>query len=280
MKKLNFFMIVIGCSLLSSCAGISPNGDEEAVLIEKPWIWGHGGINTDPVKSGNEWVALSTECVKFKIVPMTYTEKFDNLMTADNTPVDFSVYIKLQVQAGKTPILYKGFGDKWYENSLAPTIRTLVRDKNSSYHMFELTSKREIIASIEKDLQDKIAGYMATLKGSNGEVLPVTLLQVTVGAITPPKDVLDETSKTAAQNQSKLTQEARANSELARKQAEVNKAIADKAYMEEMHMSIDQYIRIRELEIRKEKVELVKDNRNATLIFNDGSNVSATVPAK
>ena len=139
--------------------------------------------------------------------------------------------------------------------------------------MFELTSKREIVAGIEKDLQDKIISYIETLKGPNGEKLPVTLLQVSVGAITPPGDVLEETSKTAAQNQSKLTQEARANSESARKQAEINKAIADKAYMVEMNMTMEQYIEMRSLEIEKEKVELVKGNQNATIVLGQGTSI-------
>ena len=268
MKKTRLALLFVASSmLLYSCSGVSPSGDEESVLIKKPWIFGHGGVDMEPVRSGQEWVAITTDHVTFKVTPETYTEKFDNLMTADNTPVDFSVYVKLQIQTGKTPILYKGFGPKWYENSLAPTIRTFVRDKNSSYHMFELTSKREIVTSIEEDLFKKIENYMKSLKGTNGEPIPVTLHQVSIGAITPPKDVLEETSKTAAQNQNTLTQSARAASELSRKQAEINKALADKAYMEEMHMSVDQFLELRKIDVEKEKVELVRGNQNATVIL-------------
>jgi len=88
--------------------------------------------------------------------------------------------------------------------------------------------------------------------------------------------VLTETKLTAAQNQSILTQNARADAETARKQAEVNKAIADKAYKNEMGMTVSEYLNLRHLEIEKEKVELIKDNKNISIIFGNASPVYST----
>src|SRR6478752_72157 len=88
--------------LLSSCYRVAPNGDEESVLLMKPWIFGHGGVDETPVSSGAEWVASTTDYVTFKITPVTLAEKFDDMMTDDNTPVDFSAYLRLQVKKGQT----------------------------------------------------------------------------------------------------------------------------------------------------------------------------------
>jgi regulator of protease activity HflC (stomatin/prohibitin superfamily) len=107
--------------------------------------------------------------------------------------------------------------------------------------------------------------------------LPIEVMQVSIGAITPPEQVLTETKLTAAQNQSVLTQNARAIAELSRKQAEINKAIADMAYQDQMKMSIDQYLHLRQLEIEKEKVELIKDNKNVSIIFG-GNSLPVTYP--
>ena len=60
-------------------------------------------------------------------------------------------------------------------------------------------------------------------------------------------------------------------------QAEINKAVADMAYQNQMKMNISEYLHLRQLEIEKEKVELLKDNRNATIIF---GNVPPTYPIK
>jgi regulator of protease activity HflC (stomatin/prohibitin superfamily) len=109
--------------------------------------------------------------------------------------------------------------------------------------------------------------------------LPIRVIQVSIGSITPPKAVLDETKSTSAQNQSILTQKARAKAETARMDAEVQKAIADKAYQNQMNMTIDEYLRLRQLEIEKEKVELIKDNKNTTIIFG-GANNPVALPIK
>lgn len=247
-----------------ACSGVRPDGEEEAVLIKKPWFAGHGGVVKEPVASGLTWVALTTSAIKFKITPVTHTEEFSNMMTKDNTPIDFAAYLKLQVRKGESPYLYEKFGQAWYENSIAPTFRALVRDKASSYKMFDLASNREVLKEVELYLFNEIKNYCDKLK------LPVEVLQVTIGAVTPPQAVLNETRNTAAQNQSILTQTARANAETARKQAEINKAIADKAYQNEMKMSTAEYLQLRSLEIEKEKIEIVRDNKNATIIMGQG----------
>ena len=178
----------------------------------------------------------------------------------------FAVYLKLQIRKGMSPILYKNFGEKWYDNSLKPTFRTMVRDKACPYKMFDLASKREISSAVEVQLDSSIRAYIDKIG------LPVDVSRVSVGAITPPDQVLTETKNTAAQYQSILTQAARAKAEDSRKQAEINKAIADNAYRNQMGMTMEQYIHMRQLEINKEQVELVKDNKNATIFFNQGGN--------
>jgi regulator of protease activity HflC (stomatin/prohibitin superfamily) len=266
------FAILISIFIFSSCSSVSVEAGEEAVFVKKPWFFGSGGVDNDPLTQGREWCAFTTDGIKFQIIPITYTETFDDMMSDDNTPVDFSAYLKLRIISGQTPILADKFGEKWYENSVSPKFRALVRDRASSYKMFDLTSNREVLVIIEKQIFDEIALLCKTLG------LPVEVMSVTIGAVTPPDEVLEETRRTAAQNQSKLTQDARANAELARKQAEVNKAIADKAYQNQMSMSIQEYLQLRQLEIEKEKVELVREKNNVTIVMGQG--LQPTIPVK
>ena len=60
-------------------------------------------------------------------------------------------------------------------------------------------------------------------------------------------------------------------------EAEINKAIADKAYKNEMNMTTTEYLQLRHLEIEKEKVELIKNNPNISIIF---GNAQPTFPIK
>jgi regulator of protease activity HflC (stomatin/prohibitin superfamily) len=259
--------------LTTSCYRVQPDPGVESVLVYKPYIFGHGGVDDTPVSTGSTWCVVTTEHKEFPITPITITEDFTNMIPSDNTPVSFSVYLKCQIRKGETPILYKNFGANWYENNLQASFRTMVRDKASAFKMFELASKREISSQLEKDIFNDIAEYTKKIN------LPVTIMQVSIGAVTPPEQVLTETKNTAAQNQSILTQKARADAELSRKQAEINKAIADMAYQKEMKMTIAEYLHLRQLEIEKEKVELIKDNKDVTIIFG-GNSLPVTYPVK
>lgn len=271
-KFLKFsFLALLMLTCLTSCYRVSPDAGVESVLVSKPMFFGHGGVDPVPVNTGSTWVAMTTDHTEFVITPITITEDFKNMIPSDNTPVSFSAYLKVQAIQGQTPRLYSKFSEKWYEHSLQATFRTLVRDRASQFKMLELASKREISAKLEKDIFAEISAYAKKLN------IPVDILQVSIGAITPPQEVLTETKNTAAQNQSILTQASRANAETARKQAEINKADADKAYRTEMGMTTAEYLQLRHLEIEKEKVELIKDNKNISIIF---GNASPVLPIK
>lgn len=264
MKKVTIIFLL---AIMTSCYRVQPDAGQESVLVYKPFIFGHGGVDDMPISTGATWCVITTDHKEFPITPVTITEDFTNMIPSDNTPVSFSVYLKCQIQKGRTPELYKNFSADWYAHSLQASFRTMVRDKASAFKMFDLASKREISSQLERDIFKDISEYSKKLN------LPVDLLQVSIGAITPPEQVLTETKNTAAQNQSILTQSARANAELSRKQAEINKAIADNAYKNQMGMSVSEYLSLRHLEIEKEKVELIKDNKNISIIFGNANPV-------
>ena len=273
MKKLIMLisLIVMG-TMLTNCTSVSVKGGHESVLEAKPLIFGHGGVYDEPVSSGQEYAALTTDAIDFDITPITYTEDFSDFMTGDRTPIKLSAYFKIQIKKGQSPNLYKNFGVEWYKHSLQTYFRQSVRDKGTSFPMFDLTSNRIIISSIDSFLLSKSQSYVKSLN------MPVEVLQANIGNATPPQEVLEENKRTAAQNQSKLTQDARAIAELSRKQAEVNKAIADKAYKNEMGMTIEEYMKLRGLEIEKEKIEIVRDKQNVTIVM--GTGLQPTVPVK
>lgn len=260
-QLLKFSLAVVLLMAFSSCNRVTVGGDEEGVLIMKPWFFGHGGVDEDPVTSGSENCAPSTDEVVFKITPIAYGEKFENLISDDNVPLDFETHLTLQISKGTTPELYKKFGDAWYFNNVSPKFRSLVRDKISSYKMQDLISKREVLTGIDSSLNHQLTKYFREIG------LDVNIIQVTIGAATPPQEVLDETQKTAAQNQSILTQNARKLAEDSRRAAEVSKAVADKAYKSEMNMNMDEYLKLRQLEIEAEKLVIVKGKQNVSIIM-------------
>ena len=82
---------------VSACTAAAPDPGQEAVLVRKPWVFGHGGVEATPVKTGRSWVALTTQVWYVNTVPMLFTEHFDDLMSLDGVPLDFDASLRVQV---------------------------------------------------------------------------------------------------------------------------------------------------------------------------------------
>ena len=276
MRNLWMLFIVIVCVflVLPGCTVVQPDGDEVAVVVSKPWFFGHGGVDPIPVTTGLSYYVASNEKFYYKIVPIQYKENFDDMMTDDNNPVDFDVYAELEIIGSEAPKLHEEFGSHWYENNVSPFLRKLARDKASTYKTFDLAGNREVLVRIETEIEAELKAFFEK-KG-----LPVKVNNIVMGKVLPPPAVLEETMKTAAQIQAQKTQAARADAERARANAERQKAIADDTYRKTFGMSVPEYLHLRKLEIEKEKIELIRDKQNITVILSEGMGVPPTYPIK
>ena len=243
-----FVCLIFSVMLIHS---VSPDADEEAVLIKKPWIFGHGGVVDSPVESGLTWCWFSTHSEYFKIVPVKHQVDMDDLFSDDNTPLDFHTIIITQIKKGKSPILLRNYGKDWYNTNLYNYYCNLVRDHISQHSPFDLMSNRQILNEIDDKVLKQMQFYVETL--SKNKEFPVVVKQVTIGKATPNKEQLAEMNKTAKAVQAKQTQEREAEVQLAREKAERQRAKADKAYMEEMHLSAQDFIQLKWIETVNEK---------------------------
>lgn len=162
--------------LFTSCAISGVDADEEGVFVAKPWIFGRGGVYDNPLKEGTSITAASTQVVRFKVIPQKYAETFDDVMSDDNTPVDLQAYVILQIERGKTPTLLKNYGEDWYNNNVRETFRKFIRDRVSTYPMYDLTSNREACQKIEDETLLLLQSYFDKLNSS--KELPVKIISV------------------------------------------------------------------------------------------------------
>ena len=241
-------------SMTTGC--ISPSkvdAGEEGVLIYKPWIFGHGGVDKEPLTTGLTWTVWSTEVARYNIKPMKATEPFVDITASDNVAIDFNSYLTLKIIKGKSPEIHEFSGDTWYSTKVQDYYRTVVRNEARTRTSIDLRTKPETIIAAQQSIYDKTAKYIEDIK------LPVKVVKVVIGRIIPPEDVLKEAERTAAQKQRNATEKARASAELVRAQAETNKALADKAYSKEFNMTTEQFLRNKELDILQNAVTK-KDN--------------------
>lgn len=248
-KKL--LVLVSGVFFLISCGWTNPGYDEEVALKMKPWFFGKTGVDPEPVNSLT-MIAATTDAVKFYILPEKKEFKFDDLLSNDNTPLDVSMYMVIQVQKGHTPDLLKNYGENWYSTFIEPYFRNKVREYVSGCSPFDLMSNREVLAQFDTKITKEMQNYIKHLSKTRGD-FPVVISQVITDRVMPNEEQLEEMNKTAASIQAKQTQEKRAEMEMARAKAEKNKAIADKAYMTEMNLSPAQFIQLRAWDVIEKK---------------------------
>ena len=240
------FTLLLGMTM-TSCTFVKVDATDEAVLVHKPMFFGSGGVDMDPISTGSESVWATTEAEMISIVPTKYTETLDDIISNENTPLDFKTQITIQINEGKTPILLKNYGANWYENNIKEQYINYTRHYVSQYSPFDLTSNREVIARIDSCVLSDMISYVSTL--SKDKEMPITIRSVITGRAIPNAQQLNEMNNTAAQVQAKVTEERRAEKEMARENAERQRAIADKAYMREMNLTTEEFIALRQWEI-------------------------------
>lgn len=268
-KMKNFLVSIVTMTIaivcLQSCSEVEAG--EEGVLVESPLFFGHGGVDYTPVSTGLTWNAPTTDCIKFKIIPQQYNETFNDIMSSDNTPVNLTAHALIRIVSGKTPLLLDKFGVNWYKNDIQKDFCNEVRNEISKWPMMQLTCKREIYdnmsSKIEKVLRAKI-----TKDG-----IPIELMKIIIDKASPTSEVMEEYNHTAAQIQAKQTQQAAAQMQIERRYAEEKRAEADDAYRVKMGLNPDQYIKLRSLEIEKEKVDMVRNKGNVkiTMLMGGGA---------
>ena len=265
----NIFVFgVLGLSLMfASCTTVAPEAGEEGVKVHKPWIFGTGGVDMTPVETGLEYTWLSTDYVIVNMLPQAYDEDLDDATSNDNTLLDFNTQIQLQVRDNMSPVLIKNYGINWYNSVIKEVYRNTVRGYISKYGPFDLMSNREVLDSINLLVKSDMQNYITLLSSKQGE-LPIDVVNVVVGRAIPNDRQKAEMDATAAATQAKRTEESRRDMLVAREAAERQRAIADKAYQDELGLTTDQFIQLRAWEIIKEK-----EGANIDVLFNaDGTN--------
>ena len=254
MRKFLYLLAVacVSIATLTSCRPASPGPGQECVLIEQPWLFGHGSVNSEPVKTGLTWCALSTVIVYVKTTPIAYDEHIEDAYSNDNTQLDWDIQIILQVQSGRSPILISNYGSDWYKNNIHKPFTSHFYNLVGNYSPFDLMSNRAVTDTIEVLMKKYMEDYIADLSKKKGE-MPITVNNIIIGKGTPNEQMKKEMDRTAAMIQERKSQEQREATQKARESAERQRAISDKAYMKEMGLTPDQYMQLRLYEILEKK---------------------------
>ena len=110
-----------------------------------------------------------------------------------------------------------------------------------------MVSNREVLARIDSVVMKRMIKHVEKL--SSQKEMPIVICSIVTGAASPNKEQLTEMNRTAALIQKKESEQRNKEMELTRAEAERARAIADKAYMESMNLSADQFIQLKYIEM-------------------------------
>lgn len=260
--------------LATACTTAAPDPGQEAVIVRKPWIFGHGGVGKEAVKTGRSWFAPSTEVWYVVVQPQQYQVHFEDLMSRDGVPLDFDASIRLQVTDSVT--LAEKFGvwnvggtgkPAWYHTNVEQPFRTMVRQAVRKHGLNETAIDSSAIDSIDEEVTSAL---LAHLKATG---IPVVLKDLTVGRANPPDSVKHQRVETAAQEQRANTEKQKQIAEVQRLEAEKARAAADNAYREAMRLSPDQFLQLESIKMLSHiceggKCPLTVLGTSATPVFN------------
>jgi regulator of protease activity HflC (stomatin/prohibitin superfamily) len=247
-RRIGLLSVVV---LLSASGCIMPAIDagHEGVMVAKPILFGHGGVDPVPATTGRVIVAPTTEVIDVDIRPVQYSEHFD-IISQENAPVSFDAFLIANAVEGRTPELISRFGPHWYVNNVKEAFRTFVREEVQKYPLFELTTNPGTRAKLQDAIQQEVKSKLI-----DAQRIPVRLNRIVIGSILPPKGVLEQTAQTIIQEQRKITMVEFQKAEEAREKAERQRGIADRAYREHLGLTAPEFVDLRRIEVQKEIVQ-------------------------
>jgi regulator of protease activity HflC (stomatin/prohibitin superfamily) len=253
------FLAVLAMAVLAGCSVYSPDAGHEVVLIEKPMIFGHGGVDPQPVTTGRTFAAITTDGVDVYMQPKRYEQELDDTMSADGVPLGFHAIINLQVTNSVTMV--KNFGPDWYKNNVEQEFAQQVRQAVRKRGMNEVAINTSAIDAVDSEVEAGMSAYLVA-KG-----LPVKLITMTVGRANPPDAIKNQRIETAAQEQRVQTEKQIAQAEEQRKNAETARAAADNAYRQAIGLTPEQYVQLKRIEM---EVKVCSEGK-CTFIENAGA---------
>jgi hypothetical protein len=250
-KKLIVVPVLLVVVLAVGCRTVQPDAGHEAVLVRKPLIFGSGGVDPTPVKTGLKYVAFTTTGIDVNMQPMRIDVEFSDLMTMDGVPIDF--HAVLTVQVTDSVKLVRDFGQDFtgtlpgfWTRNLDQPYRTAVRDAVKAHGMNEMAIQATAAESVDKVVTEHL---LAIIKETG---VPVRVLDMSLGRANPPDAILHQRVETAAQEQRINTEKQKKLAEDQRKMAEESRAAADQAYNQKMGLNSEQYVALQAIQMQRE----------------------------
>lgn len=213
------------------------------VYMDKPYFFGKKGVRLDEVmQPGSDWAWKTTELIPVISVPYKQDSRIDDFATKDNYLVDFDSVVSLRI-SDQAKIVADWRLTFWTE-TLRAEYNSIVRRAVSGYSLYELMSDTEKLKSLDNEITTNMKAHIKSIG------IPIVVENVALGRAKPSNEVMAQITETARRIEEKATFTRMADAQTSRKEAEKNRATADKAYALEMGLSAAQFTMLRMVEMQ------------------------------
>lgn len=251
--KLNKLLLATALAFaLSSCTVVQPGPDEVAVLVDRPLLFGDGGVRDGDIRVGGTrtYTWVSTEARNITVKPVAVNVKFNDFNTKDNAPLDFNSVLRYRATDAAGLIR---LGDSWFDNSVLPQYTDIVRRAVKGYDLQAVMSDQKTADELDDAVTAQITAIVKDQK------LPIEILGVNLGRALPDPTVTAQMNLTVAERQRKLTMDQSSLAEKARKESETDRAAADNAYRLALGMSSDEFVKLEQAKLLVEACRSAKE---------------------
>lgn len=255
--SLNKYLLTLAiAAAMTGCTVVSPGPQEAAVLMDKPIIFGSGGVRQEDVRKPGtlSYSWWTTEKFYVNMAPQSIGVSFDDYSSIDNILLDFSTSIQYKVT---DPAKLIALGEGWFDNNIKPQYSEIVRSEVKKYEMKQMMSDGPTAARLD---QDVLAQLRSLVKEQS---IPIQIMAINLGKAKPNANVLTQMNLTAAEQQRKLTMQQAKLAEDAREAQQIAKAKADNAYRTNMNLTPQQYV---DLQIAGMQLEACRQAKSCTIL--------------
>ena len=88
---------------IAGCSSYSPDAGHEVVLVEKPILFGHGGVDDGPVKTGRTFTAFTTQGVDVYMQPQKFEAQMTDMVATCESRSDVFRYARFTGRLSPDP---------------------------------------------------------------------------------------------------------------------------------------------------------------------------------
>lgn len=258
-------------AFFTSFSLVTADDGEEVVLVSKPYLT-DGGTFPEPVANGSKWRVFTTDEYSYDVRPKAYAVVLPDSVTSNKNVIDIEVTAIISIERGKSPVLHGTGGPNWYKAQIEPEFISRTRAFVMANTLDDLNTNVALLRKGEEQLRDGLKLHAGNLG------LPIVVERVTINKVTPPPQLIEQLSETAAQTERQNTENARVGAESARESAERAKGAADMAYRDKLGMTNAEYLQKLAIDVQRETVAMTRDKEGANIILNVGSGAETAQP--